>query len=170
MVQARVMWEEGLKGLCGVSIPRDRTCFQIVRLVELQAHQTRAGLRRHAGDTLDLYMIDLAPQSIPSKFITDRVFSSAFPFAGRTGPGTHPVRIVGVQSLQVSAGGIQTKPSLVFKWQPFRYVEVGAEVSTSPFREVSRAAPFGLRRILNRIGSDRRRSETFCRVSTRSNR
>jgi uncharacterized protein (TIGR03437 family) len=93
----------------------------------------------YPGDTLDLYMIGVGATLDPSKFITDRVFSGAFPvstpvtatvggepasvvFAGLTAPGLYLVRIVvpsglaaGAQPLQVSAGGIQTRPSLVLQ-------------------------------------------------------
>jgi len=93
----------------------------------------------YPGDTLDLYMIGLGSTLDPSKFITDQVFSGAFPvnapvaaivggeaasvvFAGLTGPGLYLVRIVvpsdlaaGAQPIQVSAGGIQTRPSLVLQ-------------------------------------------------------
>jgi uncharacterized protein (TIGR03437 family) len=65
----------------------------------------------YPGDSLDLYMIGLGPTLDPSKFITDRVFSGAFPvsapvtamagsepanivFAGLTAPGLYLVRIV----------------------------------------------------------------------------
>ena len=93
----------------------------------------------YPGDTLDLYMIGLGATLDPSKFVTDQVFSGAFPvsapvtasvggeaanvlFAGLTAPGLYLVRIVvpsglaaGAQPLQVSAGGIQTRPSLVLQ-------------------------------------------------------
>jgi uncharacterized protein (TIGR03437 family) len=75
----------------------------------------------------------------PLQFITDRIFSGAFPvsapvtatvggepakvlFAGLTAPGLYLVRIVvpsdlapGAQPLQVSAGDIQTRPSVVIQ-------------------------------------------------------
>jgi uncharacterized protein (TIGR03437 family) len=93
----------------------------------------------YPGDTLDLYMIGMGSTLDPSKFITDRLFSGAFPlsapvtatvggasanvlFAGLTVPGLYLVRIVvpsdlpaGAQPLQVSAGGIPTRPSLVLQ-------------------------------------------------------
>ena len=93
----------------------------------------------YPGDTLDLYMIGVGATLDPSKFITDRVFSGAFPvsapvtatvggqtasvlFAGLTAPGLYLVRIVvpaeaaaGAQALQVSAGGVSTRPSLVLQ-------------------------------------------------------
>ena len=93
----------------------------------------------YPGDTLDLYMIGLGATLDPSKFVTDRVFSGAFPvgapvtatvggapanvlFAGLTAPGLYLVRIVvpkdlpaGAQPLQISAGGIQTRPSLLLQ-------------------------------------------------------
>ena len=94
------------------------------------------------GDILDLYMIGLGPTADPTKFITDRIFSGAFPvseqvtatvgseptpvvFAGLTSPGLYLVRVSipadlkpGAQALQistgsVSAGGAQTRSSLV---------------------------------------------------------
>ena len=93
----------------------------------------------YPGDILDLYMIGVGSTLDPSKFITDRVFSGAFPvntpvtatvggetanvvFAGLTAPGLYLVRIVvpadlaaGAQALQVSAGGVPTRPSLVLQ-------------------------------------------------------
>ncbi len=93
----------------------------------------------YPGDTLDLYMIGLGATLDPSKFITDEVFAGAFPvsapvtasvggvpatvlFAGLTGPGLYLVRIVvpqnvpsGGQPLQVSAGAVTTRPSLVLQ-------------------------------------------------------
>ena len=93
----------------------------------------------YPGDTLDLYMIGLGSTLDPSKFVTDQVFSGAFPvnapvtaivggepagvvFAGLTGPGLYLVRILvpsdlaaGAEPIQVSAGGIQTRPSLVLQ-------------------------------------------------------
>ena len=93
----------------------------------------------YPGDTLDLYMIGLGPTVDPSKFITDRIFSGAFPvstpvtatvggepasvvFAGLTAPGLYLVRIMvppdlaaGPQPLQVSVGGSPTRPSLVLQ-------------------------------------------------------
>jgi len=96
----------------------------------------------YPGDTLDLYMIGLGSTLDPSKFITDQVFSGAFPvsapvsvsvggkpanvaFAGLTGPGLYLVRVAvppdlppGAQSIQVSAGSIQSRPSLVLQVAP----------------------------------------------------
>ena len=96
----------------------------------------------YPGDTLDLYMICLGSTLDPSKFITDQVFSGAFPvsapvsvsvggkpanvaFAGLTGPGLYLVRVAvppdlppGAQSIQVSAGSIQSRPSLVLQVAP----------------------------------------------------
>jgi uncharacterized protein (TIGR03437 family) len=93
----------------------------------------------YPGETLDLYMIGLGSTLDPSQFITDRVFAGAFPvsapvtatvggeaatvlFAGLTTPGLYLVRIVvpsdlsaGAQPLQVSVGGIQTRPSLALQ-------------------------------------------------------
>jgi uncharacterized protein (TIGR03437 family) len=93
----------------------------------------------YPGDTLDLYMIGLGSTLDPTNFITGQVFSGAFPlsapvtatvggepaivwFAGLTGPGLYLVRIAvpsdlaaGAQPLQVSVGGIQTRPSLMLQ-------------------------------------------------------
>ena len=93
----------------------------------------------YPGDTLDLYMIGLGSTLDPSKFITDQVFSGAFPlsttvtatvggepanvvFAGLTSPGLYLVRIVvpsglaaGSQPLQISAGGVQSRTSVVIQ-------------------------------------------------------
>jgi uncharacterized protein (TIGR03437 family) len=93
----------------------------------------------YPGDTLDLYLIGLGSTLDPSDFITDQVFQGAFPvsaavtvsvggepasvlFAGLTSPGLYLVRIVvpsdlaaGPQPLQVSAGDIPTRPSLVLQ-------------------------------------------------------
>jgi uncharacterized protein (TIGR03437 family) len=111
-------------------------------LVGNSATDPRVARPVYPGDTLDLYMIGLGVTLDPSKFITDQVFSGAFPvsapvtatvggkpanvaFAGLTGPGLYLVRIVvpsdmaaGAQPLQVSAGGIQTRPSLVLQMAP----------------------------------------------------
>jgi len=96
----------------------------------------------YPGDTLDLYMIGLGGTADPSNFITDRVFTSAFPvsagvtakvggenapvlFAGLTAPGLYLVRISvpsnlppGLQAVQIStestsAGSAQTRSSLM---------------------------------------------------------
>jgi uncharacterized protein (TIGR03437 family) len=93
----------------------------------------------YPGDTLDLYMIGLGSTQDPSGFITDRIFSGAYPvsapvtatvggesanvlFAGLTSPGLYLVRIVvpsdlaaGSQPLQVSVGGIPTRSSLMLQ-------------------------------------------------------
>jgi uncharacterized protein (TIGR03437 family) len=93
----------------------------------------------YPGDTLDLYMIGLGSTLDPAQFLTDRVFSGAFPlsapvaasvggepgtvlFAGLIAPGLYLVRVVvprdlpaGSQSLAVSAGAFQTRPSLVLQ-------------------------------------------------------
>ena len=89
------------------------------------------------GDTLDLYMIGLGSTQDLSKFVTDQVFSGAYPvsaavtakvggepasvlFAGLTSPGLYLVRIVvpadlapGPQPIQVTAGNSTTRSSLV---------------------------------------------------------
>ena len=93
----------------------------------------------YPGDTLGLYMIGLGSTLDPSKFITDQLFSGAFPvsatvtatvggeaasvvFAGLTSPGLYLVRMVvpsglaaGSQPLQVSAGGVQTRMSVALQ-------------------------------------------------------
>jgi uncharacterized protein (TIGR03437 family) len=108
-------------------------------LVGNSATDPRVSRPVYPGDTLDLYMIGLGATSDPADFITDKLFSGAFPlsatvtasvggeaakvlFAGLTSPGLYLVRIVvpsdlpaGAQPLQVSAGGIQTRPSLVLQ-------------------------------------------------------
>jgi uncharacterized protein (TIGR03437 family) len=89
-----------------------------------------------SGDVLDLYMIGLGATADRSNFITDRVFSGAFPlsdavtvtingknapvaFAGLTSPGLYLVRItvppdlaLGPEQIQVSIGTERT-PSLL---------------------------------------------------------
>jgi uncharacterized protein (TIGR03437 family) len=108
-------------------------------LVGNSATDPRVARPVYPGDSLDLYMIGVGATLDPSKFITDRVFSGAFPvsapvtatvggkpaevvFAGLTAPGLYLVRIVapsdlaaGAQPLQVSASGIQTRPSLLLQ-------------------------------------------------------
>ena len=93
----------------------------------------------YPGDTLDLYMIGLGATLDPSAFVTDQNFAGAFPvsaavtasvggesakvsFAGLTTPGLYLVRIIvpsdlsaGAQALQVSAGGLATRPGLVLQ-------------------------------------------------------
>jgi uncharacterized protein (TIGR03437 family) len=93
----------------------------------------------YPGDTLDLYTIGLGATLDPSDFITNQVFAGAFPlaapvtasvggepanvlFSGLTSPGLYLVRIVvpsdlapGPQPLQVTAGGVPTRPSLVLQ-------------------------------------------------------
>jgi uncharacterized protein (TIGR03437 family) len=99
----------------------------------------RVARAANPGDTLDLYMIGLGATQDPSKFVTDKVFSGAFPvnapvvatvggkpanvaFAGLTAPGLYLVRIVippdaaaGAQLLKVSIGGIDTRASLLLQ-------------------------------------------------------
>ena len=89
------------------------------------------------GDILDLYMIGLGATADPSQFITNQSFSGASPvgapvtatvgsesaqvlFAGLTSPGLYLVRVAipsdlaaGPQPIQISAGGSQTRSSLV---------------------------------------------------------
>jgi uncharacterized protein (TIGR03437 family) len=93
----------------------------------------------YPGDTLDLYTIGLGATVDPSDFITNQVFAGAFPlaaqvtasvggepatvlFSGLTSPGLYLVRIVvppdlapGPQPLEISAGGVATRPSLVLQ-------------------------------------------------------
>jgi uncharacterized protein (TIGR03437 family) len=90
-----------------------------------------------SGDVLDLYMIGLGATADRSNFITDRVFSGAFPlsdtvtatingknaliaFAGLTSPGLYLVRITvppglapGPQPIQVSTSSARTPSSLM---------------------------------------------------------
>jgi uncharacterized protein (TIGR03437 family) len=108
-------------------------------LIGNSAVDSRVVRAAYPGDTLDLYMIGLGAAVDPSDFITNQVFAGAFPlvapvtarvggepanvlFSGLTSPGLYLVRIVvppdlaaGPQPLQVSAGGIQTRPSLVLQ-------------------------------------------------------
>ena len=108
-------------------------------LVGNSATDARVARPVYPGDTLDLYMIGLGSTLDPSKFITDRVFSGAFPVSapvavtvgGRpanvmsawlTGPGLYLVRIAvpadlaaGAQPIQVSAGGVPSRASLVLQ-------------------------------------------------------
>jgi uncharacterized protein (TIGR03437 family) len=108
-------------------------------LVGNSATDPRVARPVYPGDTLDLYLIGGGSTLDPSKFITDRVFSGAFPvsmpvavtvggeqanvaFAGLTAPGLYLVRIgvpanlpAGAQPVQVSVGGIQTRQSLVLQ-------------------------------------------------------
>jgi uncharacterized protein (TIGR03437 family) len=88
------------------------------------------------GDILDLYMIGLGATADPSDFITNQIFSGAYPvsapvsvtvggesatvlFAGLTSPGLYLVRIMapsdlaaGQSAIQVSTGGAHTRSSL----------------------------------------------------------
>jgi uncharacterized protein (TIGR03437 family) len=106
-------------------------------LVGNSATDPRVVRAAQPGDILDLYMIGLGATEDASKFVTDRVFSGAFPvsapvtatvggepatvlFAGLTSPGLYLVRIAipadlaaGPQGIQISAGGGQTRPGLV---------------------------------------------------------
>ena len=92
----------------------------------------------YPGDTLDLYMIGMA-STLDHRNSLRTGYSGAFPvstavtatvggqsasvlFAGLTAPGLYLVRIVvpadlaaGAQPLQVSAGGIQTRTSVVLQ-------------------------------------------------------
>ncbi len=108
-------------------------------LVGNSATDPRVFRAAYPGDTLDLYMIGLGSTVDPSKFITDQLFSGAFPvsatvtatvggeaasvvFAGLTSPGLYLVRMVvpsglaaGGQPLQVSVGGVQTRMSVALQ-------------------------------------------------------
>jgi uncharacterized protein (TIGR03437 family) len=101
----------------------------------------RVARAAQSGDALDLYMIGLGGTNDPSKFLTDQVFSGAYPvsatiaasvggkpaqvlFAGLTSPGLYLVRIVvpgdltaGPQPIQISTGTYQTHSSLVLTIQ-----------------------------------------------------
>jgi uncharacterized protein (TIGR03437 family) len=90
----------------------------------------------YPGETVDLYMIGLGATVDAAAFVTDQVFSGAFPvavdvnatvggaparvlFAGLTAPGLYLVRLLvppdaptGSQALRVSVGGIETRSSL----------------------------------------------------------
>jgi uncharacterized protein (TIGR03437 family) len=94
------------------------------------------------GDTLDLYMIGLGATSDASRFVTNQVFSGAFPvaasvtasiggeaatvlFAGLTSPGLYLVRVTlpsdlapGAQTLQITAGVARTPSSVVLMLGP----------------------------------------------------
>jgi uncharacterized protein (TIGR03437 family) len=111
-------------------------------LVGNSATDARVARGVYPGDVLDLYMIGLGATADPSKFVTDQVFAGAFPvsapvtvsiggkaadvvFAGLTGPGLYLVRVAvprdvatGAQALQVSAGGAQSRSSLVLQVAP----------------------------------------------------
>jgi len=99
----------------------------------------RVLLAAYPGDTLDLCMIGLGATLDPSDFITNQVFTGAFAltaavtasvggepanvlFSGLTSPELYLVGIVvpsdltaGPQPLQVNAGGVSTRPSLVLQ-------------------------------------------------------
>jgi uncharacterized protein (TIGR03437 family) len=108
-------------------------------LIGNSAVDSRVLRAAYPGDTLDLYMIGLGATLDPSDFITNQVFAAAFPlaasvtasvggepanvlFSGLTSPGLYLVRIVvpsdlaaGPQPIQVTAGGVPTRPSLVLQ-------------------------------------------------------
>ena len=89
------------------------------------------------GDILDLYMIGLGATADPTKFVTNQLFSGAYPvsatvtatvggekapvsFAGLTSPGLYLVRITlpadlaaGPRPIQISTGALKTGSSLV---------------------------------------------------------
>jgi uncharacterized protein (TIGR03437 family) len=105
-------------------------------LVGDAALDLRVARAAEPGDLLDLYMIGLGATQDWSNFITDRIFSGAYPvstpvtamvggkpapvlFAGLTSPGLYLVRIQlpadltpGPQPIQVSAGASNTRSSL----------------------------------------------------------
>jgi uncharacterized protein (TIGR03437 family) len=108
-------------------------------LIGNSAVDSRVVRAAYPGDTLDLYMIGLGATLDPADFITNQVFAGAFPlaapvavsvggepanvlFSGLTSPGLYLVRIAvpsdlaaGPQPLQVTAGGVPTRPSLVLQ-------------------------------------------------------
>jgi len=105
-------------------------------LVGNSATDSRVARAAQPGDTLDLYMIGLGATADKSNFVTNRIFSGAYPvgapvnatvggeaapvlFAGLTSPGLYLVRVAiptdlaaGPQRLQISAAGSQTRSSL----------------------------------------------------------
>jgi uncharacterized protein (TIGR03437 family) len=106
-------------------------------LVGNSAVDARVVRAAQPGDVLDLYMVGLGRTVDPSRFVTDQVFSGAYPveaavsatvggqqaavlFAGLTAPGLYLVRIAipsdlpaGPSPIQISAGASQTRPSLI---------------------------------------------------------
>lgn len=106
-------------------------------LIGNPAVDPRVSRAAQPGDILDLYLIGLGATQDPSNFITDYVFSGAYPvtagvtatvggatapvqFAGLVSPGLYLVRIAvppalspGPQTIQVSAGPSMTAPSLI---------------------------------------------------------
>jgi uncharacterized protein (TIGR03437 family) len=102
-------------------------------LVGNNAIDSRVTRAVYPGDVLDLYMIGLGATTDQSNFVTDKLFSGAFPvsapitasvgglpapvlFAGLTSPGLYLVRIsvppalpAGPQPLQITAGAAQTR-------------------------------------------------------------
>jgi uncharacterized protein (TIGR03437 family) len=108
-------------------------------LVGNSATDPRVTRAANPGEAIDLYMIGLGATADPAQFVTDRVFSGAFPlsaavsatvggktanvlFAGLTAPGLYLVRMVvpvdvapGTQALVLSAGGVGTRGSLVLQ-------------------------------------------------------
>jgi uncharacterized protein (TIGR03437 family) len=105
-------------------------------LVGNSAVDPRVARAAAAGDVLDLYMIGLGSTLDLSRFITDRIFSGAYPvsapvmatvggeaapvlFAGLTSPGLYLVRIhvpgdlaLGSHPIQVSVGNSNTRSLL----------------------------------------------------------
>jgi uncharacterized protein (TIGR03437 family) len=106
-------------------------------LVGTTTVDSRVARAAQPGDILDLYMIGLGKTTDASKFVTDRLFSGAFPvslqvtatvggkdapvlFAGLTSPGLYLVRMVvpkdlpaAPQVLQIVADGVRTRPNLI---------------------------------------------------------
>jgi uncharacterized protein (TIGR03437 family) len=106
-------------------------------LIGNSATDARVVRAAQPGDVLDLYMIGLGATSDASNFVTNQLFSGAYPvnapvtatvggetvpvlFAGLTAPGLYLVRIalptdlaLGPQTIQVSAGGSHTRSSVV---------------------------------------------------------
>ncbi|HEY1342259.1 MAG TPA: choice-of-anchor D domain-containing protein, partial [Bryobacteraceae bacterium] len=102
-------------------------------LVGNSAVDPRVARAAYPGDVLDLYMIGLGATVDPSKFVTDKLFSGAFPvnakvtatvggapapvsFAGLISPGLYLVRITvptglpaGPQPIEISAGESRTQ-------------------------------------------------------------
>jgi uncharacterized protein (TIGR03437 family) len=108
-------------------------------LIGNSATDPRVVRAAYPGDTLDLYMIGMGATLDPSAFVTNQNFAGAFPlsaavsasiggeaaqvlFSGLTSPGLYLVRIVvpsdlapGAQALQISAGGMATRPNVVLQ-------------------------------------------------------
>jgi uncharacterized protein (TIGR03437 family) len=105
-------------------------------LVGNSAADPRVARAALPGDILDLYLIGLGATADPAKFLTDQPFAGAFEvaatvtasiggepapvsFAGLITPGLYLVRVAvpsrlapGPQPVQISAGGVKTRPAL----------------------------------------------------------